>query len=237
MGKIKGVFFTLSTLLIIGLLLTMSLFVALTIKQSNERLIEAGSLERVYILERSIANTITGIDNGILTKVNTQGSTIKINISENSTNQFINYGSTFLNELTTFRNYVELTQPEISINPSQIANGTETLPIIIMPYNSRYTHLNKTGNVSIQLTNQVLIPNYEIYLNLPSETVSSIVWTTQNVGDRNLNASIVVTDKNSAVRKLNATMSSTLLNKFTAGKCTIQFYQLTVEINCDNTYR
>ena len=167
MAKVKGIFFTFSSFFLAMLVVTLAILLSTTLKQSNSRLIESGSLERVYLLDFSLERVIRKIDNGITASLDFGSSpndTILI-ISENLTTSFNNYSNNFLAEMDELASFTSTDQPEIQFDLSLISNSNEKIPLVINP-GFKYTHINDQGDnlLTIDLGNNVRIAN--VYLDL-----------------------------------------------------------------------
>jgi len=218
MARIRGVFFTFGGFFLVMLVVILALLVAKTLNQSNDRLTESGSLERVFALSNSLDKMIAKVDNGItydLTWDSTQNLTI-LTITEDLDSEFNDYGNSFNSNMQDLINFVEGNQPEISFDYPLIYNSTNKIPLIIKPNGILYTHFNNAGENVLIISPVTAMPviNLEIELNSENLDVNGIQWTTQNFGS-NSSISITVSDSVGGSDSISEMIDETQINVFT----------------------
>jgi len=216
MAKVKGIFFTFGGFFLVMLVIVLSLLVATTIQQSNDRLAESGSLERLYVLDHSIQKVLSNIDNGILYKLQWSDpiNYTVVSIIENLDEGFDDYGSNFYSEVQEFSNFVETDQPEITFELSKIYNSTNKIPIIVRPYNLEYSHINRGGKNVVTITPNTYMSEASVSLILENSSITntSVNWVTQNTGNYTLNITII--DQYSNASTSTYSLNENLLNEF-----------------------
>ena len=143
MARIRGVFFTFGGFFLVMLVVILALLVVKTLNQSNDRLTESGSLERVFTLSNSLDKMISKVNNGIiydLTWDPVQNLTI-LTITENLDSGFNDYGNLFNSDMQDLINFVEGNQPEISFN---------------YPFWVKWCIINKFGGLEETLKEEVI---------------------------------------------------------------------------------
>jgi hypothetical protein len=239
MVKMKGSFYTISGFLLVTLILTLSFILSSTLKQSNDRTIEAASLERAYNLEKSLNKLISKIDNNIninITDIGDPPTTSQIIIRETINNTFENYGQDFHNSLLNLKSFIESNSNNIVLQPSILFTPSEKIPIVFTPYNLRYTHYNNSNRLGIKLTTDVSIHIYEININFLEETLSpnqTIDWITQNPGN-DISITITATDYLNTTTTISKNLSADI-NEFSIGSCDISvnsYSPSSLDIDC-----
>jgi hypothetical protein len=219
MAKVKGIFFTFSAFFLVMLIVVLSLLVASALHQSNLRLMESGSIERVYDLDVSLERVIRGLDDGIDINLIWDDSTNTsiLTISEFIDSDFSNYGSEFYSELVDLSNFVESDQPEISFDLDTIYNGSQKIPLRIEPIGFKYNHLESSGGTVLSIDPVIYVPSMSFEIYLPNTTMGSgITWTTQNAGG-DFEFNISVSDRSGGSDSMSQMLNSTLENRFTIG--------------------
>lgn len=251
MGRIKGMFFTVSGFFIVTIVLVLALFVSLTLLQSNERLAEAGGMERVFILDKSLESAILKMDSGINVNITKRfGGFVPlpyvpytVNITEILGEPFSLYGEDFYNELIELESHVENDQPEISIDPSIVYNSEEKIPIIIEPHDIRYTHVDHGGDVGIEMTPMGHpLYTFDVYLHLYEEIINpetGVEWVIQNPQEGfRIVVRINAVDEEGNRANISQGISLTEVNHFRVEGCDVYFNRIapsTYEATCDST--
>ncbi|MCD4759660.1 hypothetical protein K8R33_02140 [archaeon] len=169
------------------LVLFLSLLVSTALQQSNLRILESGSLERVSLLDNSLKEVISGIDNGMtytLERALLDGRTI-ITISERINPEFSSYGNEFSAEIDELIAFIEEDQTEISFNKSLVYSNSEKIPLIVKPNNLRYTHLNKKGSTILTIYPGTPYNTANVSLVFPDDIVDKkgIEWIESHTGE------------------------------------------------------
>ena len=182
MVKVRGVFFTLGGFFLIMLIILMSLILSSTMHQSNLRLGESGSLERVYMLDSSLSRVLRSMDNNI--NISIDDSSLEktiVSIVESPTGLYSQYNSEFFTELTSLEADMPygLEQPEIVFYLSKITNPDEKLPLILNPHYINYSHIEEDGNVALVIYPETYYTKIVISLYFPEDEIDSdeIEWT------------------------------------------------------------
>ena len=216
MAGVKGIFFTFGGFFLVMLVLVLSLLVVTTLQQSNTRLTESGSIERVYMLDRSLHRTIADMDNGLSAKLqwNTGLNLSIVSIAENLDTDFDDYNSYFYSEMQELSSFVESDQPEIKFNLSLIHNSEEKNPVQVKPHDFKYTHLNREGRNILTVYPGTYLPTAGLMVVLSNETLIDppIDWTIQNPGNFTFN--VTVTDNESNTSKVIEGLNPALVNEF-----------------------
>ncbi|MFH1376144.1 MAG: hypothetical protein ABIH25_00755 [Candidatus Woesearchaeota archaeon] len=245
----KGSFFTLSGFLLVSLILVLSILYSQTLNQSNDRLMEAGSLERISSLERSLGRTIKEMDNGIdisLERIGEIPILTQINITETINSSFEEYGSDFYDSILDLKSYLESDQQEIILNPDILYSPNEKIPILFKPHNIKYSHYNSNDKINVKITTDVVSQNYELYLHLLNEKINhdrNIEWIIQNpVNESTINKislTIIASDYDGYTTNISKNISNTEHNQFRVSGCEIDFNTLTpssIDIDYDKPY-
>jgi hypothetical protein len=227
MAKVKGIFLTFSGFFLVMLIVTLSLLFATTLQQSNTRLMESGSLERVYALDTSLERVISNIDNEIDYELYWNNATLSfdLSITEILDSNFEDYGSDFYSNFLDLVSFVESDQLEIMFYPSIIYNSEEKLPLLIKPHNFKYTHLDQGENI-LTVYPGTYVPYVEWSLVLPSDDLGSgIQWTTQSPGD-DMSFVLYVEDKDGDTDRFEQNISINSTNVFMVNGIEIKIGEL-----------
>ncbi|MBS3172312.1 hypothetical protein J4438_01880 [Candidatus Woesearchaeota archaeon] len=211
----KGIFFTFSAFFLVMLVVVLSLLVTKTLHQSNLRLSESGSLDRIYMLKVSLDRIISGIDDGITINLfwNDETNSTDLTISESINTNFANYGSSFYSDMQTLSNFVEADQPEINFDLSKVYGNSEKIPIIVDPNNFRYTHINENNDVLLRIYPGSYLSQVKLGVTQLNDVGSEIDWVTQNPGD-DFVLNLTISDKNGDTTSETYLLNSTLVNTF-----------------------
>jgi hypothetical protein len=218
MGRVKGVFFTFGGFFLAMLIIVLSLLVASTLHQSNVRLAESGSLERMYVLDTSLERVMRDLDNGVTGTMYWQvlGGDTLFWISENLDEEFSEYNSEFFSEMERLENFIESDQSEIEFDLSLINNGNEKLPLYIEPSAFEYTHLNEDGKTILTIQPTAYIAQEIFELNLTNVTVNpldAIDWSTSNPGE-DLTLNITIHDESGYTTSIEEGLNRSKINVF-----------------------
>ena len=242
MAKIKGIFYTFSGFFLVMLVIVLSLLVTSTLNQSNLRLGESGSLERMYVLDASIERILSDLDNGIeITSIwdGISQETI-FTFTETLDESFLDYNSKIIGDISDLKDYIESDQPEIQFDMSLINNSEEKVPIVVEPSKFKYTHKNKNGKNILTIYPGTDIYRSIIVLNLSNSTVDpadEIEWITQNAGERFL-INITYYDMDNTTGSIEETINETEINQFRIGDVIVTIGELCdncIEIDRNNT--
>jgi|APSaa5957512622_1039677.scaffolds.fasta_scaffold38163_1 hypothetical protein len=233
MAKVKGIFFTFSAFFLVMLVIILSLLVASTLNQSNLRLGESGSLERMYALDVSIERMLADLDNGIEISSIWDGLTQEtvFSFTETLDESFADYNSRLIANISDMKDYIEADQPEIQFDLDKISNSEEKVPILIEPSKFRYTHRNKNGKNVL-----TIYPGTDIYrtlfvINLSNATVDpsdGVEWITQSAGERFM-VNITYYDTDNNTDSIEELINETEVNQFRIGDVILTIGEL-----CDN---
>jgi hypothetical protein len=219
MAKVKGIFLTFSGFFLVMLVVALSVLVATTLQQSNARLMESGSLERVYVLDTSLERVIADIKNQIDYDLYWDDDTFafELHLTETLNSNFDDYGNNFSSDLQSLISFVELDQSEITFFPSAVYNNDEKLPVVVKPHGFKYTHLNQGGETVLVAYPRTYIPYIEFDLVLPeTDFGSGIQWTTQNPGD-GMTFVLSVEDSDGDIDTFEQNISINSTNEFEVG--------------------
>nr|MBA4405475.1 hypothetical protein [Nanoarchaeum sp.] len=211
----KGIFFTFSAFFLVMLVVVLSLLVVKTLQQSNERLGESGSLDRLYLLKVSIDNIISKLDNGLTMDISwdTNTNSTNLKIAETLDTDFTNYGSSFYSRMQSLSSYIQNDQQEISFDLSKVYNSTEKIPIIAEPNNFRYTHINQNDRVILAVYPGTYLSRVGLNITQTSASNPTVQWLTQNPGsDFIFNLTLIGTNGNATTT--NYALNSTSINRF-----------------------
>jgi len=211
----KGIFFTFSAFFLVMLIMVLSLLVARTLQQSNDRLVESGSLDRIYMLKVSLDSIISKLNNGLTIELdwNKNINSTELKISETLNTNFADYGSSFYSRMQSLSTFIEADQPEIKFDLTKIYNSTEKIPIIIQPNNFRYTHINRNNSVILTVYPGSYLSRLDLNISQPTSSSSTFEWVTQNPGnDFILDLTLIDMNGNSTTNVYN--LNSTSINRF-----------------------
>ncbi|MBT4631150.1 hypothetical protein HOC06_02925 [Candidatus Woesearchaeota archaeon] len=162
------------------LIILMSIILSSTMNQSNLRLGESGSLERVYMLDSSLSRVLRSMDNNINISIDDSSpeKTI-VSIVESPTGLYSQYNSEFFTELNALESFMFGEQPEIVFYLSKITNPDEKLPLILNPHYINYSHIEEDGNVALVIYPETYYTKIVISLYFPEDEIDSdeIEWT------------------------------------------------------------
>ncbi len=136
----KGILITLGLTFFVLVILSLATVIYHYNLTSDQRLLEAAALERIYNLDKSIEKGLWDLYNSSagITIITSQTSTrINVTFSE----LLPNNQSIFSAATLSFANYINTFDPSVIVNASLLS--TE-LPLIIHPYNINYHHPDST---------------------------------------------------------------------------------------------
>lgn len=211
----KGIFYTFGAFFLVMLVVVLSLLVTQTLHQSNDRLSESGSMDRIYMMKVSLDKLISSIDNGMNINLswNYQTNNTDLAISETLNTNFSDYGTDFYSEMQSLADFVESDQPEIEFDLSKVYNSTERIPIVTEPNNFRYTHINENNNIGLRIYPGVYLSQVQLNITQLNNTGTNVQWLTQNPGNDFL-LDLSIFDSNGNRTSYSYLLNSTLQNTF-----------------------
>jgi hypothetical protein len=219
MANVKGIFLTFSGFFLVMLVVTLSILVATTLQQSNDRLMESGSLERIYALDTSLERVVADLENQIDYDLYWDDNTFafELYLTETLNSNFNDYGSNFSSDLQSLISFVESDQQEIAFFSTAVYNSNEKLPLVVKPHGFKYTHLNQGGENVLVVYPQTYVSYIEFDLVLPEDDFGSgIQWITQNPGD-GMTFVLSVEDEDGDIDIFEQNISSDSVNEFEVG--------------------
>lgn len=175
----KGILFTLSIFLIMSLILTLTVLMYRNTQKNEKRLLELGSMERVYDIDSSVQQGLKNIFYD-QTDINLGINDRKVYFEENFPHEegwwkgmwewvhCIFFGRCpFQEQIDEFEAYIEDQGPEdIELDLGAVK---ESLPLVIKPHSITYKHLPYPGNKIEVLPEELNFNKYQVWIRTDQE--------------------------------------------------------------------
>lgn len=166
MAKVKAVLFTIGLMMISLVVLTLTILIFNNFQKAESTMSNIGALDRAYELDHSIQNVLKNLfDRG-------SGIDLVVNDAANfiSFEEVIPSNNTAFNlTVLDFKNFTEENFNYIRLDIDRI---TKELPLIILPYDIEYKHLNFGEGVIEIIPESINFNKYEVFLDLYEEITS-----------------------------------------------------------------
>ncbi|MBI2672269.1 hypothetical protein HYX16_05020 [Candidatus Woesearchaeota archaeon] len=177
MAKLRGIFYSLTSLILATLILTLAVIISFNVNESDTRLRDSSSLDSLNDLSNSIEKTI-GFISANYFPINVTIEKNRVIFEEDLPNNFQNFN----NELLKFKDFAEQEDERIFINYTNIDNNN--LNLQIKPQGVLYFHDN-TINRKLMISGFVENYTFTIGENCVGCPTPTITFNT-NPGSTNL---------------------------------------------------
>ena len=166
MAKVKAMLFTVGLMMVSLVVLSLTIVIFNNFQESELTMSNMGALDRAYELDHSIQNVLKNLFDS------SSGITLVVNEAANfiSFKEIIPSNNTVFN--LTARDFENFTKENFDYISLDLDRIVRELPLIVLPYNIEYKHLNFGGTTIKVIPDSLNFNKYEVFLDLYEEITS-----------------------------------------------------------------
>jgi len=166
MAKVKALLFTIGLMMLSLVILSLTMLIFDSFQESELIMSDIAALDRIYDLDLSIQNVLKNLFDA----------SSGINLIVDTTNDFISFEETIPSNNTVFNltlmNFKNFTYENFDYIRLNLDRVVKELPLIILPYNIEYKHLNFGERTIEIIPGSINFNIYEVFLNVYEEITS-----------------------------------------------------------------